>query len=64
MDSNLRLMLIIAVAGAAVLGAILGLLAEPPVPVIVVHADPAAYDIAGLLDEAREITAEAADDAR
>lgn len=61
MDDNLKIAIIIAVAAAAALGALLALLDGPPVPVIVIHHDPAAYEIAGLLDEARQITAEAAE---
>jgi len=63
MDSDTKALIIIAIAA----GTLLGVLLAPdrtPAPVIVVHADPAAYEIAGLLEEARRITAEAADDAR
>jgi len=61
---DLKVLLAIAILAGAALGVMLAALAPAPVPVIIVRPDPAAYEIAGLLEEARRITAEAADDAR
>jgi len=58
-----RFLLGVALLAGALAGLVLAMLAPAPVPVIVVRTDPAAYEIAGLLEEARRITAEAADDA-
>lgn len=63
MNTGMKVLFLIALAAAALAGAVAGALAPPPAPVIVVRADPAAYEIAGLLEEARRITAEAAHDA-
>lgn len=64
MSPELRTLLVIAIIGGALLGAVLALLEPAPVPVIIVRSDPAAYEIAGVMEEARQIIAEAADDAR
>lgn len=63
MDPDLKFLLALAILLGAAAGVLLALLTPPPVPdVIVLHSDPAAYEIASLLEEARRIAAEAAAD--
>lgn len=59
---DMRIVLLTAVVAGLALGALLALAEQPRVQVTIMRADPAAYEIAGLLEEARRITEQAARD--
>jgi hypothetical protein len=62
MTPELRIALGLALVAGALTGLILALLEPEPEPLrVVVIADPAAYELAGMFDEARRIVADAAD---
>jgi hypothetical protein len=62
MTPELRIALGLALVAGVLTGLILALLEEEPEPFrVVVIADPAAYELASMFDEARRIVAEAAD---
>lgn len=58
-----KTLLLIAIAAGALLGAALALLEPVPVHMVVLRSDPAAYDVSEVIEEARRIAKEAADDA-
>jgi hypothetical protein len=66
MDPDLKFVLGVALVVGAVVGLVLALLVPLPITEIIAapDRDPAAYEVAGVLEEARRIAKEAADDAR